>query len=91
MNYSEFFIAVGPSVGCKTNEECAGTEACINSRCVNPCNCGTNAECRVRQHFPSCFCRPGYSGNPQLGCIEGKFNKITVINKHKHVKILSEC
>ncbi|BES97160.1 PTI [Nesidiocoris tenuis] len=55
-------------VGCESNSECPSQEACVNRMCVSPCNCGPNAECRVQDHYPICFCKPGYSGNPQIGC-----------------------
>lgn len=74
------FTATGLTVGCKSNSECAGSEACINALCINPCNCGPNAECRVVNHYPICYCQPGYSGNPQLGCIKSKlllFNAVS--------------
>lgn len=64
------FECIPPSValGCSSNSKCLGTEACINSKCINPCNCGVNSDCIITNHYPSCICQPGYSGNPQLGC-----------------------
>lgn len=59
-----------PIVGCRSNTECQLSESCINERCVNPCNCGQNADCYVSNHYPVCTCKPGYSGNPQFGCIK---------------------
>lgn len=58
------------SVGCRSNSECTLSESCINKLCVSPCNCGEHAECRVTDHYPICFCKPGYSGNPQIGCVK---------------------
>ena len=58
------------SVGCTTNSDCPSTESCINRLCVTPCNCGQNAECKVTNHYAACFCKPGYSGNPQFGCVK---------------------
>lgn len=55
-------------LGCAANSECAGTEACVNGHCINPCNCGPNSNCIITNHYPLCACNPGYSGNPQLGC-----------------------
>ncbi|KAJ8890112.1 hypothetical protein PR048_009619 [Dryococelus australis] len=57
-----------PVVGCTTNSECSQKESCVNSLCVSPCNCGSNAECKVTNHYPICYCQPGYSGNPLTGC-----------------------
>ncbi|VEN60882.1 unnamed protein product, partial [Callosobruchus maculatus] len=66
----ECVAPVGVTVGCTSNSECPKSESCINRICVSPCNCGSNADCRVVNHYPTCFCRPGYSGNPQIGCVK---------------------
>lgn len=58
------------TVGCKSDSECTLSESCVNQLCVNPCNCGTNAECRVANHHPICYCQSGYSGNAQFGCVK---------------------
>lgn len=55
---------------CSSNSDCAGNTACFNGVCINPCNCGPNAKCIVANHYPSCVCPHGYSGNPQLGCFK---------------------
>lgn len=60
------------TVGCSSNQECGPSESCVNRLCVSPCNCGPNAECQVTSHYPVCFCKPGYSGNPQIGCVKRK-------------------
>ncbi|RZF34371.1 hypothetical protein LSTR_LSTR008910 [Laodelphax striatellus] len=60
----------GAVVGCAANSDCSMEEACINRLCITPCNCGPNADCKVSNHYPTCFCRPGYSGNPQFGCVK---------------------
>lgn len=57
------------TVGCASNSECTPSETCVNRLCVSPCNCGPNADCKVVNHYPSCYCRPGYSGNPLTGCV----------------------
>lgn len=54
--------------GCRSDNECANSEACINGKCASPCRCGFNAVCDVLNHRASCKCLPGYTGNPQLGC-----------------------
>lgn len=55
---------------CVLNSDCASTEVCVNQKCRDPCPglCGRNAECRVINHFASCFCPDGYSGNPSESC-----------------------
>lgn len=57
---------------CVQNSDCAGTKACINMKCRDPCAnaCGFNAICRVTHHQPVCSCEPGFSGNPLRACVE---------------------
>ena len=63
-----------PSLGCRreceTSYECAPQLACIRFKCVDPCpgTCGINADCRVQNHVPECYCINGYEGNPYLAC-----------------------
>ena len=61
-----FFLA-----GCKSDDECPLTQACIDRECQNPCpyeQCGINAECSVRNHKPKCTCLPQHIGNPYDRC-----------------------
>lgn len=55
---------------CVTNTDCPRHKACNNNKCKDPCpgTCGINAECRVNNHNPTCFCIIGYSGNPMTAC-----------------------
>lgn len=55
---------------CVMNSDCASTQVCNNQKCRDPCPglCGRNAECRVNNHFASCFCPPRYTGNPSESC-----------------------
>ncbi|ETN60100.1 dumpy [Anopheles darlingi] len=55
---------------CRSNSDCTRSETCVNELCTNPCNCGQNADCFVKDHYPVCSCRPGYSGNAQTGCFK---------------------
>lgn len=75
-SYNKLFFHVTAAivVQCRSNSECAGTESCFNGLCINPCNCGPNAKCTVTNHYPSCVCLPGYSGNPQIGCVQCKYS-----------------
>lgn len=65
-----------PYTGCRpecvTNSDCDRSKACFNNKCKDPCPgaCGLNAECRVINHSPSCYCLPGYSGNAMSNCFE---------------------
>lgn len=55
---------------CVLNSDCASTQACVNSKCIDPCPglCGINADCRVVNHLPTCFCQPSYTGDPYSSC-----------------------
>lgn len=63
-----------PFIGCRPeclqNSDCAFNMACINSKCIDPCNnaCGTNAECACVNHNPMCYCIPDFTGNALYGC-----------------------
>lgn len=56
------------SQSCFTDNDCNDKESCVNRICRNPCNCGQNAECFIRDHRPICSCRDGYDGNPYRIC-----------------------
>lgn len=55
---------------CILNSDCPSNRACIRSKCADPCpgTCGSNAECQVVNHLPSCTCRIGYTGDPFKYC-----------------------
>ena len=55
---------------CTINPECASNLACISNKCRDPCPgvCGAHASCSVNNHFPSCTCDPGYTGDPFRYC-----------------------
>lgn len=55
---------------CVSNSECASNLACINRKCRDPCpgSCSQNAECRVVNHSPMCYCPAGYVGDPFTQC-----------------------
>lgn len=55
---------------CVINSECPGNLACQNEKCRDPCpgSCGSNTDCRVISHKPTCSCISGYTGDPFAGC-----------------------
>lgn len=55
---------------CVTSAECSLTQACLMSKCKDPCpgTCGLNAKCHVINHNPICSCPPGYNGDPFRHC-----------------------
>lgn len=68
---------------CISNSECPTHRACINEKCTDPCEtvCGSNTECHVISHSPSCSCLQDYTGNPFIECHKIK----------KVIEILSPC
>ncbi|KAK2714566.1 hypothetical protein QYM36_008951, partial [Artemia franciscana] len=45
------------AIGCETNDDCGGRQACINSQCASPCElntCKTGEACTVKDHEPVC-------------------------------------
>lgn len=57
-------------ITCETDEECSLNNACITALCKNPCECGPNADCQMKNHRPICACRPGFIGDATIGCYE---------------------
>ena len=74
-------IEIENEAGCVTDDECSIDAACVNRICMDPCDCGTGAECFITEHRPICRCPEGLIGNPQIACVDpGKnryFIKIT--------------
>jgi len=67
---------VGSPPGCRpecvVSTECSQDKACINQKCIDPCQgtCGINARCEVRNHSPICGCPAGQTGDPFQRCFE---------------------
>lgn len=55
---------------CVINSDCSANQACIRSKCQNPCPgfCGYNAVCQIVNHTPLCTCQSGYTGDPFVQC-----------------------
>lgn len=56
---------------CTINSDCISDLACINRVCQNPClttRCGSNSECVVHNHHPTCRCPINLAGDPQVQC-----------------------
>ena len=55
---------------CVISSDCPSGTACVNQKCVDPCpgTCGSNAECQVVNHSPSCTCASGFTGNAFADC-----------------------
>lgn len=62
---------------CVTSSECLQDKACIKNKCQDPCPdpCGVNANCKVINHSPICFCKTAYTGDPFTLCtfIQSKY------------------
>ena len=57
--------------GCRSDNECALTEACFDRECQDPClyqQCGQNAVCEPRNHRAVCSCIENHLGNPYDYC-----------------------
>lgn len=67
------FIGAPPNCKpeCISNSECGSHLACIERKCRDPCagSCGSNAECHVVNHVPSCICSKDFTGDPFVQCI----------------------
>lgn len=59
------------AVACTADTQCPSDRACLNGRCIDPCNCGPNSECRVWDHKPVCSCLAGFDGSPEIDCSRG--------------------
>lgn len=75
------YIGVAPNCRpeCTTSNECSNNLACINNRCIPPCDqnpCARNAECRNINHNPICTCIDGFEGDPTNECTPIPFCKI---------------
>jgi hypothetical protein len=57
---------------CIVSSECALNYACINQKCIDPCQgaCGYGARCETINHSPICSCPPDYTGDPFRRCVE---------------------
>lgn len=51
---------------------CRPGYSCIDNSCIDVCSipgsCGANSDCRFRGTQQTCTCKPGYTGDPKLGC-----------------------
>lgn len=74
-----------PYTGCRPecvmNSDCSHDKSCLNMKCRDPCpgTCGVNAECRVFNHNPQCYCVSGFTGNALSFCREIQASKIIYI------------
>lgn len=55
---------------CTVSSDCALNQACVNQKCIDPCQgtCGIEARCQVVAHNPICSCPPKYTGDPFIKC-----------------------
>lgn len=58
---------------CVVSAECPLTQACLMSKCRDPCpgTCGHLANCKVVNHSPICTCPPHHIGDPFRSCYPG--------------------
>ncbi|KAG8275742.1 hypothetical protein J6590_080179 [Homalodisca vitripennis] len=57
---------------CVSQQDCPADQSCIEQICESPCPslCGNFTICQVDDHIASCYCEPGYSGDPYIGCYD---------------------
>lgn len=64
---------------CYTSDECELSKACLNSRCVSPCDSNPcardNSICSVTNHNAICTCRNGYIGDPFVQCTQRPYEE----------------
>lgn len=77
---SIFLLAAPIEIGCSSNSECPFNQACINRACINPCTtenpCAPLATCVTKDHYPTCNCPPGMTGDPTRKCEPSKIHQI---------------
>lgn len=70
---------------CVINPDCPSNEACLQSKCRDPCpgSCGISAECSVVNHTPMCTCPEGYMGDPFTRCLPKLDTRKTLYMRNK--------
>lgn len=57
---------------CENDEQCSKDKLCDQYMCKIAClvhnPCGKNTLCSAERHKQTCYCQPGYTGDPHLGC-----------------------
>uniref|UniRef100_A0A2M4DS15 Putative nidogen n=1 Tax=Anopheles darlingi TaxID=43151 RepID=A0A2M4DS15_ANODA len=61
-------------IECAVDEDCSSDKLCDNHACKIAClaggttPCGANALCSAENHRQVCYCQPGFTGDPKVGC-----------------------
>lgn len=59
-------------IECENNEQCSKDKLCDQYMCKIAClvhnPCGKNTLCSAEHHKQTCYCQPGYTGDPNVGC-----------------------
>lgn len=84
---------------CTVDSECTTNEICLESQCVDPClqpqSCGMNADCISNNHFKSCNCPPGFTGNSAVECVRSEYSDfnnlfLSLVNFIDFIQILKQ-
>lgn len=58
---------------CETDDNCSDDKYCEKHICKIAClagkPCGENTICSSEKHKQICSCQPGYTGDPNVGCV----------------------
>lgn len=78
---------------CTVNPDCSSDKACVRNKCEDPCPgiCGQNAECRVINHVPMCYCLPGFIGEPFRFCRPQPVQRKAVVLTYFYHRIFIKC
>lgn len=71
---------------CAVSSDCPFNRACINQKCVDPCpaSCARNANCKVVNHSPICFCKAQFTGDPFTFCFFNEGATFFSFATHQH-------
>lgn len=70
-------FAGDPKIGCRkieceSDNDCSNDKLCEQNMCKIAClvgpPCGENALCSAENHRQTCYCQPGFSGDPRTRC-----------------------
>lgn len=59
-------------IECQVDDDCSQDKTCQKNMCKVAClvgdGCGQNALCSAENHKSMCYCKPGFTGDANIGC-----------------------